>query len=139
MGGSNFYRYGLNDPIVNIDPLGTLPGPGCMYWMYKCIQTGKQCAKDLDKAAGGKDNPNHDSNLCQSQHTGWPDDAYKKVCFDGNYYCQKMIQSCGEGAVDPPFKRVPYGNSEQVGSAINDTSKSKLSPVTSGTVVCRNR
>ena len=36
-------------------------------------------------------------------------------------------------------KRVPYGNSKQVGSAINDTSKSKLSPVTSGTVVCRNR
>ncbi|MGA3128417.1 MAG: RHS repeat-associated core domain-containing protein [Candidatus Korobacteraceae bacterium] len=98
-GGIDFYKYVDNNPIVEADPEGTLPlGPTCLYYYYRCIQTAKQCRADLDKASG-----NRDENLCQANNTPNPDDAYFKVCFQGNYYCQQAIVSCGGDAVNPPL------------------------------------
>ena len=64
----------------------------------------------LDRASGGKLNPNGDTDLCRGTQSGNPDDAYFKVCFQENYYCQKAIETCGGGAVHPPFHEVGIGN-----------------------------
>lgn len=104
-GGTNFYEYARNNSALFADPFGTLPGPTCLYFMYKCSQTAQECVQALNKAAGGDP-----GNLCRGTNSANPDDAYYKVCFQGNYFCQKMTKTCGEGAANPPFSKTNMGS-----------------------------